>query len=604
MKKRDRRRRILAALVIAGVAFAASVLLPFTDVIELKTLDLRFALRGVKEPSAPVVIVSIDDASFMTLERRWPWPREFFAKAIDLISADGARSIGLDVSMSDKGFLPGEDVSLARAMKRSGKVTLPAKFGALRTAGINQTYLDLPNPVFREMYAAAGYVNLFLDRDGFVRRLKLSESFQDSSWFPFALQTLAGAQGASLAVAADGTVAIGDRKIPHLPDGLMLVNFAGPPGTFPAVSFSDVLDGSTPPGFFAGKIVLIGAGYKESHDLFPTPFFPGEGMYGVEIHANVINTLATGGFIRGTSGWQSLVLVLLVSALAAALLVWFRPVAGLGLALLLWGALAAGCILLFTNSGLWVRMVEPLLAVVLCYVGALVYRYALEEREKRQVRAVFSRYVAPSVVEQILKEEKGVALGGETREVTIFFSDIRGFTTLSEKITPEQVVQMLNEYFREMVEIIFQYGGTLNKFIGDAIMAIYGAPLPLADPAEKAVRACLQMRDTLARLNERRQAEGKESLRIGMALHRGTVVVGNIGSPRQMEYTVIGDVVNICSRLEGLTKELATDFIISDEIYRDVHGLVAVESPPPILVKGKTVPLQVHKVLGFAGGST
>jgi adenylate cyclase len=172
---------------------------------------------------------------------------------------------------------------------------------------------------------------------------------------------------------------------------------------------------------------------------------------------------------------------------------------------------------------------------------------------------------------------------------------------LSEKMRPEQVVQMLNEYFQEMVEIIFRFGGTLNKFIGDAIMAIYGAPLPMADAPEKAVRACLQMRETLALLNVRRLAEGKDPLRIGMALHRGEVVVGNIGSLRQMEYTVIGDVVNICSRLESLTKELKTDLIVSDEIYRAVENLVTVESPPPVAVKGKTTPLQVHKVLGLKG---
>ena len=601
MTKIKKRRRIVAGLAIGLVACAAAIFLPFTDILELKTLDLRFALRGTIAPTTSILIVSIDDASFVALQKRWPWPREFFAKAIDIIAAGGARVICLDVSLSDKGFSVEEDRALSQAMKRAGMVVLPSKFGVLRSREIIQTYLDLPDARFGGSYSGVGFANLFLDRDGFVRRLKLEESFQDSSWFPFSLFALAIAQGKPLRVVDGGGVALGDRTIPSLGGRVALIDYAGPPGTFPTISFSEVLAGTVPPGIFKDKIVLIGAGYQESHDLFETPFFQGDGMYGVEIHANAINTFARGLFIRSMPEWQSLLLVFIISAVSVALLISFRPLPGLGAAVSLCVGIAVASVLLFTGPRLWIRIVEPLIAVATCYVGALLYRYLLEEREKREVRNLFSRFVAPTVVEQILRAGEGIALGGETREVTVFFSDIRGFTPLSEKMSPAAVVQMLNEYFREMVEIIFEFGGTLNKFIGDAIMAIYGAPLAMPDAPEKAVRACLRMRETLARLNSAKLAEGKEPLRIGMALHRGEVVAGNIGSPRQMEYTVIGDAVNLCSRLESLTKELKTDFIISDEIYRSVENLVVVESPPPVTVKGKSSILQVHKVLGLKG---
>jgi adenylate cyclase len=594
------RRRIVAGLVVGAVAFVGAILFPYTDKTELKTFDWRFALRGTVAQSAPPIIVSIDDASFIALKKRWPWPREFFARAIDIIAAGGARAIGLDVSLSDKGSSDQEDRAISEAMKRAGTVVVPVKFGELRTGEITQTYLDLPDAAFKGSYGGAGFVNMPLDPDGFVRRLKIAESFQGSRWFPFSLCVLARAEGKPLMESEGGEVMLGKRKIPGIKSGVALIDYAGPPGTFPSVSFAKVLEGTAPPGIFKDRIVLIGAGFQESHDQFPTPFFQGDDMYGVEIHANAINTFASGGGIKTMAEWQSLLLLLLVSA-AAALLVVLRPLPGLGAAAALCALIVVAGVLLFTGLRLWMRMVEPLLAVVICYIGALLYRYLVEEREKREVRNLFSRFVGPTVVEQILLEGEGIALGGEIRELTIFFSDIRGFTPMSEKMSPGAVVQMLNEYFREMVEIIFQFGGTLNKFIGDAIMAIYGAPLAMPNAAEKAVRACLQMRETLAKLNSAKLAAGMEPIKIGMALHRGEVVVGNIGSPRQMEYTVIGDVVNTCSRLESLTKELKTDFIVSDEIYQSVQHLVTVESPPPVFVKGISAALQVHKVLGLKG---
>ncbi|MCK4515437.1 MAG: adenylate/guanylate cyclase domain-containing protein, partial [Spirochaetaceae bacterium] len=235
------------------------------------------------------------------------------------------------------------------------------------------------------------------------------------------------------------------------------------------------------------------------------------------------------------------------------------------------------------------------------WVGSVLYRYLVVEKQRQKVRSIFSRFVSREVVDSILDSGRAIELGGETREVVIFFSDICGFTPLSASMSPADVVEMLNEYFTDMTDIIFRHGGTVNKYIGDAIMAFYGAPVPLPNASERAVRACLDMRTALESFNEKREQQGKPAIGIGMGLHKGRVLVGNIGSPRQMEYTVIGDAVNVSSRIEGLTRVLNTDLLISDDVYQDVKDLVTVETFDPTAVKGKSEKIVVHTVTGLRG---
>ena len=599
MRTKQLSRRLIAGILIGTIVMAIVVLLPFTDILELKSLDLRFQIRGSIPVSDPIIIVSIDDASFVDLKRRWPWPRTYLAQAIDYIVGGEAKAIGLDVAMSDQGYNEEEDEALVEALKRARNVILPIKFGVYKESTFTQTYLDLPLSNFRGDFIKEGFVNLLLDRDSFVRSLKLFHTYQDDYFYPFYLSVLARYLGEEVSIKDDHSISIGDLYIPPHRNDILTINYSGPSSSFPTIPFYQVMRGTVSQDTFKDKIVLIGAGYPESHDLFPTPFFDGDGMYGIEIHANAINTVLSRAFITKMGWLGSIVFLLVVTFASILLLINLKPYKGLVLTIGLIIILSVMIFVIFITYSWWVRMTEPLIALGLNYTGAVLYRYLLEEREKRKVRSFFSRYVSPSVVDKVLDESEQLSLGGETKTVTIFFSDIRGFTTISENMTPPEVVEMLNEYFQEMVEIVFKYEGTVNKFIGDAIMAIFGAPINQEDAPERALRACLEMREKLKELNEKWRNNGKNPIRIGMGVHMGDVVVGNVGSSRQMEYTVIGDAVNVSSRIESLTKEIKTDILISDDVYFQVKDLVEVESPDPVPVKGKSEPLQVHKVLGY-----
>lgn len=587
-------------------------------------MDLRFQARGAVPPRAPVVIVAIDEESFREIGVRWPWPRSCFARAVDRIAADGAAAVGLDLMLADRGYAEEEDLALAEAMGRAGNVVIPAKFETGGAGGYTTRSLQLPLALFAGQAAAVGYVNLLQGADGFVRSFKPAERFQDELVFSFPLAVLATSRGGppedsggEAAAGVSAPASVWDPGAAPLRGGALLVNFAGPPGTFPAISFHRVMAGDFEPGTFRGRIALIGAWYRESNDLFPTPFFHapaggtggggaavggGAGMYGVEVHANALDTLFSGRYIRPWTWRQNALFMALLALCGSLALVSLSPLRGLGAVAALAGVLVLVIFTLFSRGGRWVHLSEPLFILGFSYTGSVFYRYFTEERENRLIRGLFSRYVSQQVVAQLLSDPGRVRLGGETRDVVIFFCDIRGFTSLTERTGPEEVVGMLNDFYREMTEVIFKYEGTVNKYIGDALLAFYGAPIAHDDDAGRAVLACLEMRDRLEDLNRERASLGKEPIAAGMGVHRGPVVVGNVGSPRRMEYTAIGDPVNTCQRVESLTRQLGAGILITEQVYREVSGLVEVRTFDPVAVKGKREPLHIYEVLGLKGG--
>lgn len=292
-----------------------------------------------------------------------------------------------------------------------------------------------------------------------------------------------------------------------------------------------------------------------------------------------------------------------MTIIGAILFIRIKPLLGLLFVVVIGTIYIIVASVLYKNSGLVLEVFDPLLAIILTWLCSVLYNYLVVEKEKKYVRSTFSRFVSAEVVDNILDSDNEIELGGELRDVAIFFSDICGFTSISENMKPAQIVEMLNEYFTEMTDIIFKYDGTLNKYIGDAIMAIFGAPIQSGNNSERAVRVSLEMRKQLNLLNIKRESEGKLPIKIGMGLHKGEVLVGNIGSKRQMEYTVIGDAVNVCSRIEGLTRIFNTDLLISDELYNEVKDIVNVSTCEPVDVKGKSEKIIVHKVLGLKGES-
>jgi adenylate cyclase len=339
--------------------------------------------------------------------------------------------------------------------------------------------------------------------------------------------------------------------------------------------------------------------YPESHDQFTVPGGGPNPLYGVEVHAHAIANLLPGSFPAeaGLAWW---LVAAAAAALAAAVAIAFLPFVP---ALLVLGALLVGIAvavpLAWQSAGLILPAVFAGIPIVASVPVLAFIHVFVENRERRRLKGYFSRYVAPSVVEHLLNQAAAPRLGGERRHVAVLFSDIAGFTTMSEQMEPEEIVELLNRYFTRMVDQVFAQEGTINKFIGDAIMALFGAPVGQDDCELRAVKTALAMRQALADFNCEQTASGGRQIKAGIGLHAGPVVVGNIGSERQMEYTVIGDTVNLCSRLEGLSRGFDADIIISDAVYRKVQAFVEVWSPEPVQVKGKQEPVQVHVLIGL-----
>jgi adenylate cyclase len=353
------------------------------------------------------------------------------------------------------------------------------------------------------------------------------------------------------------------------------------------------------PARFKNAVVIVGTTAPGLYDLIPVPFPEGK-MPGMQIHASVLDSVLSGRFMQPAPRWAGAA-ALLACALAAGIgLARFGVWPGLALTAATAAALVAAAVALFSH-GLWLRAVQPAAALTLAAFGGVSYQYFVEDRAKRQVKRLFSRYVSKDVFDQLMSDPSRASLGGQRRTMTVLFSDIRGFTTFSEQGRPEEIVQQLNEYFSRMVHVVFEHRGTLDKFVGDAVMALFGAPLDDADHAEHAVQAALAMLKELEGLNRRWAAEDRPTLAIGVGVNTGDMVAGNIGSESIMSYTVIGDAVNLGSRLESLNKQYGTSIIISDATRARVQGRYDIRALGDVVVKGKSQPVAIFEVKEATG---
>jgi adenylate cyclase len=329
------------------------------------------------------------------------------------------------------------------------------------------------------------------------------------------------------------------------------------------------------------------------------PFSEGK-MPGMQIHASVLDSILSGRFMKPAPVWAGVAALLLCALVAGIGLLRFGVWPGLALSAATAAAFVVVAVMLF-ERGLWLGMIEPASALTLAAFGGVSYQYFVEDREKRRVKRLFSRYVSKDVFDQLMSDPSKAGLGGKRRSMTVLFSDIRGFTTFSEQGEPEAIVQQLNEYFSRMVHVVFEHRGTLDKFVGDAVMALFGAPLDDPDHAEHAVQAALAMLKELEELNRGWAAEGRPTLAIGVGVNTGDMVAGNIGSESIMSYTVIGDAVNLGSRLESLNKQYGTSIIISDATRGCLQGRYDVRALGDVVVKGKSQPVAIFEVKEATG---
>ncbi len=468
--------------------------------------------------------------------------------------------------------------------------------------------------ILAEPARSYGFFNDLPDHDGTFRRGLTLYRYQDREWFPsLALEVVRVYEDIKDQAVAGYMGESGLQRIefgPHVlrtePDGEELINFAGPYKTYRQYSMGDVLDGTVPADTFKGKIVLIGPTAVAIGDIRPTPFQSADYM-GVEIHANVIDNLLHNdergrGFLsRGfIEEMIDIVFILIFGVAMGFVFARLKPLYStfsVVVTLALFGAIVY---LAFAHLGMWLYAVIPAGTLFLNYGAITSYRMVTEEREKRKVRKTFERYVSPGVIRLIEKDpKKYFKQGGESKELSIMFSDIRSFTTLSEGMTPDELVSFLNEYLGEMTDIAFQRWGTLDKYIGDALMAFWGSPFPQADHAARACGAALDMQVRLSELNLKWEAEGKKPITIGIGINTDKVNVGNMGSAKRFAWTVMGDGVNLASRLEGQNKEYHSTVIIGENTYQQVREQFVCRELDRIKVKGKTKPVKIYELIAW-----
>jgi len=453
---------------------------------------------------------------------------------------------------------------------------------------------------------STGYFNMFPDRDGVVRKMPLIIKCGQENFAPLSVGTIweyLDRPQLTIKVAPYGVegIKMGKRLIPTDEEGQVLINYLGPAKTFSHYSISDILHGKLPKGTFKNKIVLVGATAIGIYDMRNTPFdsvFPG-----LEIHATVMDNVLKNNFIHRPK-WTKLidaVIILIWGFLTGLLIPRLGALKGMLFAVGLFVIHIVIGRLFFIQFDLWINIVYPLLALVLVYTFLTIYHYMTEERERKKIRGAFSYYVSSSVVNEMLKSPEKLKLGGDKKDASVLFSDIRGFTSISEGLTPEALVHLLNEYLTVMTDIVFKYDGTLDKYIGDALMAVFGAPLDQPDHPSKACHSALEMMGSLKKLNEKWIQEEKQPLDIGIGINSGMMMVGNMGSDQRFDYTAMGDAVNLSSRLEGANKNYKTNILISDSTYQRVKDEFTCMELDSVRVKGKKQTVRIFQLVGDKG---
>jgi adenylate cyclase len=657
-------RKVLigATIGLAAAAVAALLgLLSFVETVERKTYDWR--IQWTADPASArkdIVLVAIDQSSVRNLEPlvgRWPWPRMIHATLVDYLARAPAKVIVYDVIFAERdrrSFKVGEDMwtgeesdrTLAEATARAGNVVnvvdVVAEASGARQEPLAATPFRLdervearavatpPFPELAKASRALGHNLIVADPDGPLRRAIpfVRGAGQYLPSLPFAAAIVASGVPPSEVTTSGSTLRVGDRAVPLIeaelpsydgrrhPSLRTLIRYPGGlldrrtnRTTYADYSFYDLFysekqieAGEKPlvdPARFKDALVIVGTTAPGLYDLISVPFSEGK-MPGMQIHASVIDSVLSGRFMQPAPRWTGAAALLACALVTGIGLARFGVWPGLALTAATAAALVVVAVALF-EQGLWLPAVEPAAALTLAAFGGVSYQYLIEDRAKRQVKRLFSRYVSKDVFDQLMSDPSKASLGGARRSMTVLFSDIRGFTTFSEQGKPEAIVQQLNEYFSRMVHVVFEHRGTLDKFVGDAVMALFGAPLDDPDHAEHAVQAALAMLKELEGLNRGWAAEGRPTLAIGVGINTGDMVAGNIGSESIMSYTVIGDAVNLGSRLESLNKQYGTSVIISDATRERLQGRYDIRALGDVVVKGKSQPVAIFEVKEATG---
>lgn len=638
---------ILCAVVVILLSFWNPI---FVHILHLKTYDIFLRNKPGIKTEPPVIIVDIDDQSLAKLGQ-WPWNRTVLSEIVSYINRGNPKAIGLDIVFAEPdrvspkriaaalewdkipnsfqkifSSLPDHDQIFAKTLKATNTVlgftftfsskskpailfNQPEQFAVIGKDPMPWLFKPLSAVTNLKMLEKAasgsGFFNILPDEDGIIRRLPLIMQYNENIYSSLVMKMLEkGGDGADLQIFCTSTgiesVKAGTTIIPTDAYGQMNIKFCGKEKTFPYISAADIISKKIDPTLFHNAYVLVGTSAKGLLDTVATPtsaLFPG-----VEVHAHAMNTILAKSFIKEPN-WAkgaefvnllavSLLLIILIPAIGAVRSGFlFFGLNGIIVFISYW---------LFCKYDYFFDSIYPLLGNSLIFMTLTFVKYVQEEQERKNTKAAFSKYLSPVLVNELLSSPEKLTLKGEEREISILFSDIRNFTSISEKISPENVCSFLNQYFTAMSQILMDNRATVDKFIGDAVYAFWNAPLYDASHANHAIIAALQMRQALKELNnDKWKVKNLPFIHAGIGINTGIARIGNIGSENHMGYTAIGDSVNLTSRLESITKVYGTPIIVSDATYNQVKNEDFIfRKLDRIRVKGKDKPITVHELIG------
>jgi adenylate cyclase len=633
------KRKLLGAAVLVFGALLLSWILSSSGALEpysLKTLDLLFRIVPLPPASPDVVLITVAQPDLDFFKERgitWPWPRQIYAPILDFCRRAKARAVIMDILFTEPSSYGAEDDDrFAHAIEEAGNVVLPFFLSRnegspnatdpaiLRKAAIpvqgkpppglpEYRSILMPIPPLAMASRTLGNVESRPDRDGIYRRVPLAVPYGET-WLPLlSFAAFHHLESPGPYRLEEGAWVQGAHRIPLDARGHVVLRFRGPSGSHRSFSAANVIQSENlcrqglspiyPPEALAGKWVLVGLTAPGLLDLKASPV---DAVYpGVEIHATLLDNLLQRDFLRlfpqaVVWAWT----LMLACGMVTVVLYSPRLSTTLGaLALLL--LVHHGAVLFAFRAGQWGDPVLPGVALALSFTLAASYSYATEGRQKKSIRRAFAQYMSETVITDLLQHPEKLKLGGEKRRVTLFFSDLAGFTTFSEKLTPEELVRLLNDYLSIMTEIIMEEGGTVDKFEGDAIMAFWGAPLDQEDQAMRACRAALRQQAAMAQMNRTFRSRDLPTLKARMGIHTGDAIVGNLGSQRRFDYTVIGDTVNLASRLEGLNKFYGTSILATEITVAECGDGVEFREVDRVAVKGREAPVAVFEVAALKG---
>lgn len=633
-----KRKKLILGILISIIVSALCILMIGAGVFEpyeLKTFDRMMRYLSKKSGSPDIVVVEIEQNSLDSLKKvhiTWPWPRQIYGPIINFLSRSGAKAIFFDILITEpSSYGKEDDEMLAEALKKAGNVYMPfflskevgrageqeelfIKRFSLKAdknkKGLIEEFNSVVLPISEVVESVRGMGNIQInpDQDGIYRRIPLLFIYNGGLFPHMCISYLSNNTGGKILL-KNNSIWIGDKRIP-LENGLFRLNYYGGPRYYNRYSAAEVIQaytdfekGLTPilnPELFRDKYVFVGLTAPGLYDLKPTP---ASSIYpGVEIHATLLDNILRSDYLTRIGKFPLVLLVIVVSILASLMvlvttsllrnMVYF---AGFITLLLIVGIISFKGNLLLDQVGI-------LFSFTISFAMSALFSYSIEGRQKRQIKKIFSHYMSESLVNEVLKDSENIKLGGEKRVLTVFFSDLQGFTSLSEKRTPEEVVKFLNIYHTAMTDKILSRGGVIDKYQGDGIMAFWGAPVRKDDDEMQACLAALENQESLLELREQLDKVGFPPLYSRIGINTGEMIVGNMGSEKRFDYTVIGDNVNLASRLEEANKLYSTKIIVSESTYIGTKGHFEFRDLDIIRVKGKEGHVRIYELMGRKGG--